>query len=57
MVQLYLDEQVDYIYTEDSDLVAHGNCPIVRSLKSDETCSVLNEDIIEEFLLKYKKSS
>ena len=42
--------QIDYIYSEDSDILARGCDSIVRGLKMDNSVRVFDERILEEFL-------
>lgn len=47
--------QIDYIYSEDSDILAYGCVNIVKSLKKKETVRVLNQGIIDSFRKKFQK--
>lgn len=44
LTYLYKINEIDYIMTEDSDLIAYGCLNIIRRLKKDGSCSVLNVD-------------
>lgn len=41
---------VDYIYSEDSDIVARGCDCVVKGLRQDGTLLVMNKKIIKDYL-------
>lgn len=54
---MYFNDFIDYVYSEDSDIIAYGCLHIIKNLKKAETVKVLNEKIINKFRknLKNKK--
>lgn len=40
---MYQKNEIDFIYSEDSDIIAYGCLDIVKSLKKNETVRVLSE--------------
>lgn len=56
LVYLYKSRQIDYIYSEDSDIVAFGARHVVKNLRLDKTCSLLNEDTIIRLYKRLKEN-
>lgn len=52
---LYQSKQIDYIYSEDSDIVAYGTKHVIRNLKLDKSCLVLNEESLKALKDKFSK--
>ena len=48
LFSLYNNKQIDYIYSEDSDVVAYGAWHVVKNMKLDKSCMILNEDTISD---------
>ena len=46
---MFQEGKIDYIYSEDSDVLAFGCVNIVRSLKKNNTVLILNQKIIDKF--------
>lgn len=50
LFSLYKNNQIDYIYSEDSDVVAYGARHVIKNMKLDKSCMMLNEDSINELI-------
>ena len=52
---LLLENKIDYIFSEDSDIAVYGCKNIVKGFRKNGQCYVLDEEIIENFRNKVNK--
>ncbi len=60
LCQLWQEKQVDYIISEDSDIIAYGCTNIIRGLRIDGSCYLMNSDSIKKlqgFVENYKNKN
>ncbi len=54
LYSMYRDNKIDYIYSEDSDIVALGCWHVVKNIRLDKSCSFLDEISIKELQKRVK---
>ena len=47
LYSLYREGEIDFIYSEDSDVVALGCRHVIKNVRLDKSCNILDEDSIK----------
>lgn len=55
LAQMYKKEKVDYIWSEDSDILVYDCQNIIKGLKMEGDCQILNKRIFEQFRKKVER--
>lgn len=52
---MYKDNVIDYIWSEDSDILVYDCKNIIKGLKMNGDCFILNEEILSKFMNRVLK--